>query len=156
MEKVTQRRKQENLSVENIHENKKEFDFDEFEFKSIEDFIEYNMHVRKFNRTCSSEKNKMNIKVPGEEFHKKVKVRFQRFDQPDNVLKVSLRNSEIEWTGQLKPGGEYELPIPVVKFLNKLATPIFDEVEVKDKGNVKTETKQVGERNRFSCNVIDF
>lgn len=140
----------------NNQEEEKPFDFQDFEFKTLEDFEIYNREVRKFNRTCSHERNKMKIKVPTEEFHKKVKVRFQRFDQESNVLKARVRNKEIDWTGQLIPGGVHELPIPVVKYLNRLATPVFEEVEVKDGSGKLTETVQVGEKNRFSCTVLDF
>lgn len=132
------------------------FDFDTFKFEKIEDFDVYNAHVRKHNRLCLHDRNKMKIKVPDESFHKKVKVKFQRFDQPENLLKIICRNKEIDWRGQLRPGGTYELPIPVVKFLNKLAVPIFAEVKVDDGGETITETRQVGERNRFSCQVLEF
>lgn len=132
------------------------FDFDTFEFKTKEDFEVYNAHVRKHNRMCLHERNKMHVKIPDESFHKKVKVKFQRFDQPENVLKVRVRNREIDWKGQLKAGGTYELPVPVVKFLNNLAVPVFAEVKTEHGNAVHTETKQVGERSRFSCNVIDF
>jgi len=133
-----------------------QFDFDTFEFKTKEDFEVYNAHVRKHNRLCLHERNKMHVKIPDESFHKKVKIKFQRFDQPENVLKVRVRNREIDWKGQLKAGGTYELPIPVVKFLNNLAVPIFSEVKSEHGSAVHTETKQTGERSRFSCNVIDF
>jgi hypothetical protein len=142
--------------AENPVEKHEPFDFDTFEFKTISDFDVYNAQVRKHNRMCLHERNKMHVKIPDESFHKKVKIKFQRFDQPENVLKVRVRNKEIDWTGQLRPGGTYELPIPVVRFLNKLAVPVFAEVKVDDGGDIKTETKQVGERNRFSCQVIDF
>lgn len=132
------------------------FDFDTFQFKAIEDFDVYNAHVRKHNRICLHERNKMKIKVPDESFHKKVTVKFQRFDQPQNVLKTRIRTKDIDWKGQLKPGRTYELPIPVVKFLNKLSVPIFAEVKTVDGGETITETKQVGEDPRFSCQVIDF
>lgn len=137
-------------------EKKELFDFDDFKFENLSDFDVYNAHVRKHNRLCLHERNKMSIKVPDESFHKKIKVKFQRFDQPENVLKVRVRNKEIDYQGQLRPGGTYELPLPVVKFLNKLAVPIFAEVKVDDGGDVKTETRQVSERNRFSCQVVDF
>ncbi len=132
------------------------FDFDTFKFETIADFGVYNAHVRKHNRFCLHERNKLKIKVPDGSFYKKVKIKFQRFDQPENVLKVRLRNKDIDWKGQLRPGGVYELPIPVVQYLNKLAVPVFAEVKVDDGGETKTETKQVGERNRFSCNVLEF
>jgi len=132
------------------------FDFDTFKFEKIEDFEVYNAHVRKHNRLCLHERNKMHVKVPDESFHKKVKVKFQRFDQPENVLKVRVRNREIDWKGQLKAGGTYDLPIPVVKFLNNLSVPIFAEVKSEHGSAVHTETKQVGERSRFSCNVLEF
>jgi len=121
------------------------FDFDTFEFKDVSDFEIYNREVRKFNRTVTHERNKMHIKVPDETFHKKIKVKFMRFDQPENVLKVFVRNKDIHWRGQLRPGGTYDLPLPVVRFLNKLSVPIFAEVNVDDGGDTKKETKQVGE-----------
>jgi len=137
-------------------EERVNFDFDTFKFVTIGDFDIYNAHVRKHNRTCLHERNKMKIKVPDESFHKKVTVKFQRFDQPQNVLKVCIRNKDIEWKGQLKPGRKYDLPVPVVKFLNNLSVPIFGEVKVQDGGDTITETRQVGEDPRFSCQVIDF
>lgn len=133
------------------------FDFDTFKFNELSDFETYNSHVRKHNRLCLHERNKMSIKVPDESYHKKVKIKFQRLDnQHENVLKVRLRNKEIDWKGQLKAGGTYELPLPVVKFLNNLAVPEFAEVKSEHGNATHTETKQVGERSRFACNVIDF
>lgn len=137
-------------------EEREPFDFDTFKFKTLEDFDIYNAQVRKHNRFCLHERNKMKVKVPDESFHPKVKIKFQRFDQPENVLKTIVRNKDIEWNGQLRPGGVYDLPTPVVKFLNKLAVPVFSEVKVNDGGETLTETRQTGERARFSCQVIDF
>lgn len=140
-----------------VPEEKREaFDFDTFKFEKVSDFDVYNAQVRKHNRLCVHERNKMHVKVPDESFYRKVKVKFQRFDQPENILKVRIRNKEIDWKGQLKAGGTYDLPIPVIKFLNALAVPIFAEVKSEHGDAVHTETKQVGERARFSCNVIDF
>lgn len=132
------------------------FDFDSFKFETIADFDIYNSHVRKHNRLCLHDRNKMKVRVPDESFHKKVKIKFQRFDQPENVLKVRVRTKDIDWKGQLKAGGTYTLPVPVVKFLNNLAIPIFAEVKSEHGSAVHSETKQVGERNRFACNVLDF
>ncbi len=137
-------------------EEREPFDFDTFKLEKLSDFDIYNSHVRKHNRFCLHERNKMKIKVPDESYHPKVKIKFQRFDQPENILKTIVRNKDIEWRGQLRPGGIYELPTPVVKFLNKLAVPIYSEVKVNDGGETVTETKQTGERARFSCQVIDF
>lgn len=142
--------------TKNLPINEKPFNFSDFEFKTIEDFETYNNEVRKHNMNCLHERNKMKIKVPDESYHKKVKVKFQRFDQPENVLKVKVRNKSIDWEGQLKAGGTYELAVPVVKFLNNLAEPIFAEVKCEHGDATHTETKQVGERSRFSCNVVDF
>ena len=133
------------------------FDFDTFKFETLADFDVYNAHVRKHNRLCLHERNKMKIKVPDESFHKKVKIKFQRLDnQHENVLKVRLRNKYIDWKGQIKSGGTYTLPVPVVKFLNALATPEFAEVKTEHGNATHTETKQVGERSRFACNIVDF
>lgn len=136
------------------------FDFDTFVIKTIEDIYTWNLHAHKAFRDAKKMNPKCDppipVKVPDESFHKKVSVKFQRFDQPENVLKVHVRTKQIDWRGQLKPGCSYDLPIPVVKFLNKLAVPIFAEVKVDDGGTVKTETKQVGERNRFSCHLVEM
>ena len=141
-------------------EMEKPFDFDTFEIKEIADFHIWNLHARKAFREAKKNNPKCDppipVRVPDESFHKKVKVKFQRFDQPENVLKVRVRTKEIDWKGQLKPGCTYELPLPVVRFLNKLSVPIFSEVKVDNGGDIKTETKQTGERSRFSCQVLDF
>lgn len=136
------------------------FDFDTFEPKTLDDFAIWNYHARKAFRDAKKLNPKCDppipVKVPDASFHKHIKVKFQRFDQPENVLKVHVRNREIDWRGQLKPGCIYDLPAPVVKFLNRLAVPIFAEVKVEDGGETKTETKQVGERSRFSCQQLEF
>ncbi len=141
-------------------EMEKPFDFDTFEIKTVEDIRIWNLHARKAFREAKKHNPRCDppipVKVPDESFHKKMKVKFQRFDQPENVLKVHVRNSEIDWRGQLKPGCNYDLPLPVIRFLNRLAVPIFAEVKVENGGEVKTETKQVGERNRFSCHLLEI
>lgn len=145
--------------VEEVKEVVKPFDFDTFEFKTLEDFQTWNFHARKAFREAKRLNPKCDppiaCRVPDETYHKKVKVKFQRMDQPENVLKVRVRSADIDWRGQLKPGHVYELPLPVVRFLNRLAVPIFAEVKVEDGGEVKTETKQIGERNRFACHLMD-
>lgn len=126
----------------------KEFDYVTMALLNMEDYDKYNNWARKQGRP---------VKVPTEDsgIHKKVRVKFQRFDQPENVLKSRLRTREIDWKGQLKPGKVYDLSLPVVRFLNRLATPIFEEHPI-EPGSKKTETKQVGEKSRFSCQVLDF
>jgi len=135
---------------------KMDFDFDSFQFHSLADFDIYNAQVRKHNRLCLHERNKMKVKVPDGSFHKQVKVKFHKMQQAENVQKVRVRNKLIDWEGQLKSGGTYTLPAPVVKFLNGLCTPIFAEVKTEHGSAVHTETKQVGEEPRFSCSVVDF
>jgi hypothetical protein len=132
------------------------FDFENFKIEKLEDFETYNSHVRKHNRNCLHERNKMKVKVPDESFYKLYKTKFHRFQQHENVLKVRVRNKQIDWTGQLKSGGTYMLPLPVIEFLNRLATPEFAEVKVEHGNAVHTETKQVGETPRFSCNVLEY
>ena len=132
------------------------FDFDTFKFEKLEDFDIYNAHVRKHNRFALHERNKMKVKVPDESFYKKFKTKFHRFQQHENVLKVWVRNKEIDWRGQLKSGGTYMLPLPVINFLNKLATPEFAEVKTEHGSAIHSETRQVGETPRFSCNVLEY
>ena len=118
-----------------------------YEFKTMEDYDRFNRWARK---------NGIPVRVPTEDFYKKVRVKFQRFDQPENVLKARLRTREIDWSGQLIPGKTYDLPKPVIKWLNKISEPIYAEVRVNDGTDTKTETKQVSERSKFSCQVLDF
>lgn len=125
----------------------KEFDPEFDEITKLEHFEIYNKWARK---------NKRPVKAPTEDFYPKYKVKFQRFDQPDNVLKIRVRKKDIDWTGQLKPGKTYDLCLPVIQFLNSLCEPIFAEVRVTDGSETKTETKQVGEKNRFSCQAMEF
>ncbi len=124
-----------------------EYDPEIHEITKLEHFPIYNKWARK---------NKMPIKSPTEDFYDKYKVRFQRFDQPDNVLKCRLRTNEIDWRGQLKPGNMYDLPLPVIQWLNSLAEPIFAEVAVNDGSGTRSETRQVGERARFSCQSMEY
>lgn len=124
-----------------------DFDPETFELKTLDDFKIWNKWARK---------NGHPVKVPTEDYYKKVKVKFQRFDQPENTLKARVRNKDIDWQGQLIPGKVYDLPTPVVKFLNGLAEPIFKEVKSTEDGETIVETKQVGEKSRFSCQVVDF
>lgn len=138
----------------------KPFDFDTCELKTLEDYALWNLHARKAFREAKKHNPRCDppipVRVPDESFHKKIKVKFQRFDQPENLLKVMLRTKEIDWRGQLKPGCSYDLPLPVVRYLNNLSVPIFAEVKVENGGEVRTETKQVGERNRFSCHLLEI
>lgn len=140
-------------------EMEKPFDFDTFELKTIEDYAIWNLHARKAFREAKKHNPRCDppipVRVPDESFHKKMKVKFQRFDQPENVLKVKCRTKDIDWVGQLKPGCSYELPLPVIRFLNNLSVPIFAEVKVENGGETKTETRQIGERNRFSCHLLE-
>jgi hypothetical protein len=145
---------------EDSHVTESPFDFETFEIKTLEDFDIWNRHCRKAFREAKKNNPKCDppfkVRVPDSRFHKTVKVKFQRFDQPENVLKMKLRSKEIDWNGQLKPSGIYDLPLPVVRFLNRLAVPIFAEVKIEDGGETKTETRQVGERNRFSCHLLEL
>ncbi len=136
------------------------FDFDTFEIKSIEDVYTWNIYCRKAFREAKKQNPKcdppFHVKVPEASFHKHLKVKFQRFDQPENLLKVRRRTKEIDWEGQLKPGCVYDLPVPIINYLNSLSVPIFAEVKVENGGETKTETKQIGERNRFSCHLMEI
>lgn len=125
----------------------KVFDPEFDEITKLDHFDIYNAWARK---------NRRPVKAPTEHFYPKYKVRFQRFDQPQNVLKARVRKKNIDWTGQLKPGCVYELPLPVIQWLNGLCEPIFAEVKVNDQEGVRSETRQVGERSRFSVQPIEF
>lgn len=151
-------KKKENIESEELPVQAAEFDFDSFECKTIEDVALWNKHARKVHRkarmTDKHAQPPVPIKVPTPEMHPQVTVKFQRMDQPENVLKARMRKANIDWQGQLKSGRTYTLPIPVVKFLNELCYPIYGEVEIKDGGETIKETRVVGEKSRFSCQVM--
>lgn len=128
-------------------QEEKTFDPEYDEITHLDHFEIYNRWARK---------NKLPVKVPDESFYPKFKVRFQRFDQPQNILKARVRKKNIDWTGQLKPGCTYNLCLPVIQWLNGLCEPIFAEVKVDDGTDTKTETRQVGERSRFSCQPMEY
>lgn len=51
--------------------------------------------------------------------------------------------------------------MPVIKWLTNLSEPLYAEVRIKhdaggDKYVEKTETRQVGEKARFSCMPMEF
>lgn len=135
------------------------FDFDTHEFNTIEDYAIWNLNAHRAFREAKKRNPKADppvpVKVPPADLHKHYEVKFQRFDQPENVLKVKMHTKDISWEGQLKPSCKYKLPLPVIKFLNNLAVPIFAEVRVEEDGQTRTETRQVGERNRFSCHLLE-
>lgn len=146
---MSKKKEDEPVSAAPQHEApvEKEFDPENDEITKLEHFEIYNKWARK---------NKVPVKVPTEDFYPKYKVRFQRFDQPQNVLKARVRKKNIDWTGQIKPGGTYNLCLPVIQWLNSLCVPIYAEVKVDDGGATKTETRQVGESARFSCQPLEF
>lgn len=126
----------------------REFDYSSMALLTMDDYDKYNNWARKQGRP---------VKVPDENssIHKKIRIKFQRFDQPQNVLKSRMRTREMDWKGQLIPGKTYDLPLPVVRYLNRLATPVYAEVPI-EPGSKQMETKQVSEESRFSCQVLDL
>lgn len=132
-------------TVNVILEQPSDVRLDDLPLDSIEDYRAYNKEAQKQRKP---------LKIPPNEMHEQVEVRFNRFDQPENVLKFYKRCAEFEYKGQWMPGSTYICPRPVMDYLNGLSTPIYAEVKVDDGGQVKTETKQVGERPRFSCQLI--
>lgn len=135
------------VSVHGTQSVNKEFDPDTWEFHTMDDYDRYNKWARR---------NKIPVKVPTEDFWPKVEVKFMRLDgQPSNVLKARIRNKFIDWKGELIPNRTYHLATPVVKYLNALSEPIYGEVPGKD-GTRETETKKVGDKPRFACQVLNF
>ena len=78
------------------------------------------------------------------------RVKFQRNDQPDNPMTIKLRNHLIDWCGELIPGREYDLPEPVISFINSRKEPKYQEVQDPDNPR-QTLTKIVGEKQRCYC-----
>lgn len=79
-----------------------------------------------------------------------VKVKFQRNDQPDNPMTIKLRNHLIDWEDTLHPGREYELPQPVIDFINSRKEPKYAEMQ-DPKNPRQTITNVVGEKQRCYC-----
>lgn len=120
-------------------------DLSELPLNTLEDYRHYARQARKLGRP---------VKIPPGHLHKQVKFKFERFDQPENVLKFIVVNENIDWRGELIPGQIYTLPEPVVTHLNNRSVPIYGEVPVNDGGPTRTETKLIGERSRFNCKYV--
>lgn len=82
------------------------------------------------------------------------KIRFMNVESPD--LDISFASmapgGEIEKYA-LNPGGEYTLPVDVIKYLNNLSYPIYKIVADKKTGQVKSQ--RTGSQNRFSCVPVE-
>jgi len=88
------------------------------------------------------------------------RVKFMRNDQPENPMNSRLtkvvfnketeREELVDWTGTLTPGRTYELPEPVVDFLNSRTEPTYSERS--DPENPRqTITQIIGEKQRCYC-----
>jgi len=88
------------------------------------------------------------------------RVKFMRNDQPENPMNACLRkvvyNTEkkeeelLNWKDTLTPGRVYELPVPVVEFLNSRSEPTYAERQ--DPENPRqTVTQIVGDKQRCYC-----
>lgn len=80
--------------------------------------------------------------------HRMVRIKFQRFDQPENPAPIRLFTREIDFEKTLTPGEIYELPEPVVRFINSRAEPVYKEFRHPD-GSV--EMRIAGEKARFAA-----
>lgn len=134
-----------------MHEEKQSYrsaavDLQKMPLKSIEDYKAYNQEARRAG---------VPVKIPPNSLHKQFKIKFERFDQPENVLKFIVVNADVDYEGELIPGKIYILPEPVVRHLDSRAVPIYSEVEVRDGGETRTETRQTGERSRFVCRFLE-
>jgi hypothetical protein len=95
---------------------------------------------------------------PEDENTKKYKCKFVRFDQPSNVLKTARRKATktavYSWEGELMSGGVYELPRFVIEFLNTRVEPIYAQVHKQGGHNNEMITERIGEKPRFSCQML--
>lgn len=134
------------IETEETYEVKDIVDLHKMPLETLEDYAAYNEQARRL---------KMPVKIPPDHLHPQWEVKFQRFDQPENILKYRLCNAEIDTRGQLIPGKKYVLPMPVVHWLNSLAVPQYGMVDVHEEGSPTIkETRQIGEKARFSCQFI--
>jgi hypothetical protein len=96
------------------------------------------------------------------------RVKFMRNDQPENPMNACLKKAVftkkidektgvetivkeyLDWNKTLVPGRVYELPVPVVEFLNSRSEPTYAERD--DPENPRqTVTTIIGEKHRCFC-----
>lgn len=117
------------------------------ELKTIEDYRTYNEQARE---------NGWRLKFPPEKLHQKEKVKVTRLDnQEKNPIKIRLQSLahgvEIDFKKIIVPGEVYELPLPVVRHLERLHYPEYKEIKAPD-GTSKT--MQVGKKPRFAISYV--
>lgn len=88
------------------------------------------------------------------------RMKFMRNDQPENPMNVCLkkvvysaehdRKEIVDFSKTLVPGKTYDLPDPVVEFLNTRSVPTYGE-RADPENPRQTVTIQVGEKQRCYC-----
>ena len=120
-------------------------DLDDLPLESVDDYRVYNRWARVFKKP---------VKFPPIEMHKHRKVRFTRSDnQRGNPLSVRRRDGEslIDFHMILEDGKEYDLPVPIINFINKLGVPRYKEVKYPDG---TSETVFSHNEMRFACQAV--
>jgi len=146
------RPKRSDAEAQNCESPKKEekvipipLDLEDMPLNSIEDYKAYNKMARKQRKP---------VKFVPHDLFPKQRVRFIRSDnQPSNPLKLRFRSGEymIDFQKTLKPGEVYELPIPVIDYLNNLKEARYKQIKYPDG---RAETVLDYHKHRFSCQAI--
>lgn len=146
------RPKRSDAEVQNCEAPKKEekviplpLDLEDMPLTSIEDYKAYNKMARKLRKP---------VKFVPHNFFPKQKVRFIRSDnQRNNPLKLRFRSGEymLDFQQTLKPGEVYDLPIPVIDYLNNLKEARYKQIKYPDG---RAETVLDYHKHRFSCQAI--
>ena len=116
---------------------------EDWELNTLEDYRKYNKEARA---------NGWRLKFPPHELHEIQKVKVTRLDgQGRNHIKVRLvtmaHGMEIDYKGTIVPGEVYELPTPVIKHLERLAYPEYQQIKNPDG---TSQTVETGKLPRFA------
>ena len=114
-----------------LEEVKKEkLPIEEMPLETMRDYRLYNEEARKLNkklRMC-----RYPIKPCPVELHPKIRVKFQRMDQPSNPLPVYKSDDIIDFKETLIPGQVYDLPEYIVHYLSEKGNPVWERYTKKD------------------------
>lgn len=118
---------------------------EELPLNTIDDYYTYNALARKLRKPVKF--------IPHTLFYKQ-KIKFIRTDnQRSTPLKLRFRSGKymIDFQKTLKPGEEYDLPIPVIEYLNGLKEAKYKQIKYPDG---RAETVLDHYKHRFSCQAI--
>lgn len=113
-----------------LQKKAEDVEIEDMPLNTIRDYRLYNEKARAMNkklRIC-----RYPIKPCPVELHPKVRVVFQRSDQPSNPLPVYKSDDKIHFDMKLYPGQTYDLPEYIFNYLQEKGYPIYKTITKPD------------------------